>query len=253
VKEDASILLSSKIRTMDTNSPLLVYAENKGKRSAFLLGENIWKWRLQSRLNTQSFAEFDVFMDKTIQYLASSSSKKALVVNHESFYNSGDAIEISAQYFNKNYEFDEKARLTIIVTNSGTKQTKNYDLLKGNKFYKVNLDGLDAGTYNFFVKELNSNTSYSSHFEILDFDREKQFVNPDSEKLNQLAMQTEGTVYFPDQVYVLIKSLLEDDNYKTIEKNKVTRSPLIDWTLLLILIVSLLATEWFVRKYNGLL
>jgi hypothetical protein len=41
-------------------------------------------------------------MDKTIQYLASSSSKKALVVNHESFYNSGDAIEITAQYFNKN-------------------------------------------------------------------------------------------------------------------------------------------------------
>jgi hypothetical protein len=253
VKGDASILLSSKIRTMDTNSPLLLYAENKGKRSAFLLGENVWKWRLQSHLNIQSFAEFDIFMDKTIQYLASSSSKKALVVNHESFYNSGDAIEISAQYFNKNYEFDDKARLTIIVTNTGTKHTKNYDLLKGNNFYKVNLDGLAAGTYNFSVKELNSNTSYSSHFEILDFDREKQFVNPDSEKLNQLAMQTEGTMYFPDQVDVLIKSLLVDDNYKAIEKNKVIRSPLIDWTLLLILIVSLLATEWFVRKYNGLL
>jgi hypothetical protein len=28
-----------------------------------------------SHLDTQSFAKFDVFMDKTIQYLASSSSK----------------------------------------------------------------------------------------------------------------------------------------------------------------------------------
>jgi hypothetical protein len=28
------------------------------------------------------------------------------------------------------------------------------------------------GAYNFSVKELNSNTSYSGHFEILDFDRE---------------------------------------------------------------------------------
>jgi hypothetical protein len=34
-------------------------------------------------------------MDKTIQYLASSSSKKALVVSHESFI-TGDAIEITA-------------------------------------------------------------------------------------------------------------------------------------------------------------
>ncbi|CAM3050321.1 hypothetical protein [Flavobacterium frigoris] len=253
VKGNASVLLSSKIRSLETNSPLLVYAENQGNRSAFLLGENVWKWRLQSHLDTQSFAKFDVFIDKTIQYLASSSSKKALVVNHESFYNSGDAIEITAQYFNKNYEFDDKARLTIIVTNTATKQTKNYDLLKGNAFYKVNLDGLAAGTYNFSVKELNSNTSYSSHFEILDFDREKQFVNPDLEKLQQLATQTEGVVYYPDQVDKLIKSLLEDDNYKAIEKNTVSRSPLIDWTLLLIFIVSFLAIEWFVRKYNGLL
>jgi hypothetical protein len=36
------------------------------------------------------------FMDKTIQYLASSSSKKALVVVMKVFYNSGDAIEITA-------------------------------------------------------------------------------------------------------------------------------------------------------------
>jgi hypothetical protein len=252
-KGNADVLLSSKIRSMETKSPLLLYTENKGKRDAFLLGENIWKWRLQSHVDTQSFSKFDVFIDKTMQYLASSSSKKALAVNHESFYNSGDAIEITAQYFNKNYEFDDKARLTIIVTNTETKQTKNYDLLKGNAFYKVNLDGLAAGNYIFTVKELNSNTSYSSRFEVLDFDREKQFVNPDTEKLNQLATQTQGKAYSPEQVAVLIKSLLEDENYKAIEKNKTTRSPLIDWVMLLILIVSLLATEWFVRKYNGML
>jgi hypothetical protein len=69
-------------------------------------------------------------MDKTIQYLASSSSKSIGCLSRK-FYNSGDAIEITAQYFNKNYEFDDKARLTIIITNIETKQTKNYDLLKG--------------------------------------------------------------------------------------------------------------------------
>ncbi|HSN48518.1 MAG TPA: hypothetical protein VLR29_07120, partial [Flavobacterium sp.] len=174
-----SILLSSRIRNIETNSPLLSFVENQGKRSAFLLGENLWKWRMQSHLDNQSYEKFDVFVDKIIQFLASNDSKKSLVVNHESFYNSGEAIEITAQYFNKNYEFDEKARLTISVTNAKTKQTKNYDLLKGNNSFKVNLDGLSDGGYNFTVKELNSKTSYSSHFEILDFDIEKQFVNPD--------------------------------------------------------------------------
>jgi hypothetical protein len=248
-----STLLSSKIRNIETNSPLLAFAENQGKRSAFLLGENLWKWRLQSHVDNQSFEKFDIFVDKIIQFLASNDSKKSLVVNHESFYNSGEAIEISAQYFNKNYEFDEKARLTISVTNTKTKQSKNYDLLKGNNFYKVNLDGLSAGAYNFSVKELNSKTTYSSHFEILDFDIEKQFVNPDVEKLNQLASQTQGKVHYPNQVDALIKTLLENENYKAIQKEIIAKTPLIDWVWLLVLIAISLASEWFARKYNGML
>jgi hypothetical protein len=252
-KGAVSVLLSSKIRVIDTNSPLLAFTENQGRRAAYLLGENSWKWRLQTHVNNQSFEKYDVFIDKIIQFLASNNSKKSLVVEHESFYNSGEAIEITAQYFNKNYEFDEKARLTIAVTNTKTKQTKNYDLLKGNNSYKVNLDGLKAGPYAFTVKELNSKTTYSSSFEILDFDIEKQFVNPDVEKLTQLATQTQGKAYFPDQVDVLIKTLLENEEYKAIQKNIVTKTPLIDWIWLLVLISILLATEWFVRKYNGLL
>ena len=248
-----STLLVSKIRNIATNSLLLAFAENQGKRSAFLLGENIWKWRLQSHIDNQSFEKFDVFIDKIIQFLSSDNSKKTLVVNHENFYNSGEAIEISAQYFNKNYEFDEKARLTISVSNIKTKQTKNYDLLRGNNSFKVNLDGLSAGQYNFNVKELNSKTTYSSHFEILDFDIEKQFVNPDVEKLSQLATQTQAKVHYPNQVEALIKTLLENQNYKAIQKEIVTKSPLIDWVWLLILIAISLASEWFVRKYNGML
>ena len=250
---NVSVLLSSKIRNVSTNAPLLAFAENQNKRTAFLLGENSWKWRLQSHIDNQSFEKYDVFIDKIIQYLATSASKKSLVVTHESFYNSGEAIVINAQYFNKNYEFDEKARLTISVTNTETRQTKNYDLLKGNNSFSVNLDGLSAGKYNFSVKELNTNTSYSGHFEILDFDIEKQFVNPDVVKLKQLALQTNGKAFFENQTDLLINTLLENKEYKSIEKNISTKTPIIDWVWLLVLIALLLTTEWFIRKYNGLL
>ncbi|GAA4054956.1 hypothetical protein [Flavobacterium chungnamense] len=251
--ENVTVLLSSRIRNVETNQPLLAFSDNQGRRSAFLMGENIWKWRAHSFIEKKSFEEFDVFLDKTIQFLASNDSKKSLIVNHERFYNSGDALEITAQYFNKNYEFDEKARLTIAVTNSKTKQVKRYDLLKTNNSFKVNLDGLAAGQYSFTVKELNSNASYSSTFEILDFDIEKQFVNPDMAKLKQLASQTKGAVFVPNQVDDLIKILLENEDYKAIQKDIVKKTPFIDWIWLLVLIAISLAAEWFIRKYNGLL
>lgn len=253
VKENVDVLLSSRIRNVNTGSPLLAYAENQGKRSAFLLGENIWKWRLQSHIDNQSFDKFDVFVDKTIQFLASNNTKKSLDVNHESFYNSGEAIEINAQYFNKNYEFDENAKLTISLTNKNTKQTKNYDLLKSTNSYKVNLDGLSAGIYSFKVVESKSKATYTGSFEVLDFDIEKQFVNPDLNKLTQLASQTSGKVFHPNQVDDLVKSLLENEDYKAVQKAITKKTPLVDWVWLLVLIAISLATEWFIRKYHGLL
>jgi hypothetical protein len=250
---NVNVLLGSTIRNLNTNSPLLAFSENLGKRTAYLLGENSWKWRLQSHVDTKSYEKYDTFIDKTIQYLATNASKKSLVVNHDGFYNSGEAIEISAQYFNKNYEFDDKANLNITIVNRISKAKKSYDLLKTNTDYKLNLDGLVVGKYDFVVKELNSNSVYNGYFEILDFDIEKQFVNPDLTKLNQVANQTKGQLVFPDKVDLLIKSLLENEEYKSVQKSIIKKIPLIDWIWMLMILIICLASEWFIRKYKGML
>ncbi|GGD28060.1 hypothetical protein GCM10011343_17810 [Flavobacterium orientale] len=252
-KRTFETLLGSRIRNVDLDTPLLAYDENSGVRTAFLFGENIWKWRLQSHVDHQNFEKFDIFIDKTIQFLASNNARKSLMVTHENFYNSGDAIEINAQFFNKNYEFDENARLSITVKNKASNQTKSYDLLKATNSYKVNLDGLAAGNYSFTVTENNSKTSYSGFFEVLDFEIEKQFVNPDFAKLNQLAIQTNGAVFLPSQTETLIESLMQNEEYNAVQKEIVKKTPIIDWVWLLVLISIALASEWFIRKYNGLL
>lgn len=253
LKENASTLLQSRIRNIATENPLLAFAENGMKRNAYLFGENIWKWRMESHLKTKSFEQFDIFTDKIIQYLGTNAAKKSLVVTHESFYNSGESIEITAQYFNKNYEFDENARLTIQLKNKKTNTVKSYDFLKGNSEYKVSLDGLEHGNYSFTVTENNSKTKYSGNFEMLDFEIEKQFVNPDLSRLNQLASNTNGKTYYPNQVDQLIDFLANNENYKPTEKAVIKQIPLIDWIWLLVLLVVSLAAEWFTRKYNGLL
>jgi hypothetical protein len=241
------------VQGVETGEPLWVFADQNGHRSALLLGENFWKWRAHVFVEQKSFEKFDHFLDKTIQYLASNDSRNSLVVNHERFYNSGDAIEITAQYFNKNYELDEKARLSITLINSQTKQKKQYDLVRSSNSFKVNLDGLSPGKYTFAVREQNSNSVYNGAFEVLDFDIEKQFVNADVTKLKQVANHTGGKTFVPSQIDELVKSLLNDPTYQAIQKDVVKKTPLIDWKILLIIITGLFAAEWFIRKYNGLL
>jgi hypothetical protein len=57
------------------------------------------------------------------------------------------------------------------------------------------LDGLEAGNHTLNLLNYRGK-SYSSSFEILDFDIEKQFVNADLEKLSQLATVTKGRFIF---------------------------------------------------------
>lgn len=253
VSEQSQNLLQARIRNTVLDQPLLTFSESNNQRVAFLMGENLWKWRLQSHIKEQNFEAFDVFTDKIIQYLTTNNQRKRLNVSFENFYNAGDDIRITAQYFNKNYEFDAQASLTISLTHSETKNVTNFDLLKSGNAYNVNLDALAPGAYNFSIKEKDSGISFKGYFEILAFEIEKQFVGPNYANMSQLAQQTNALVILPNQLDQLINNLLETDQYKTTQKQKTSKTPLIEWYWLLILLAILLATEWFVRKYNGLL
>ena len=252
-KTNTTTMLFAGINGVQLQNPLLTFAENGNKRAAYLVGENIWKWRLDTHLTSKSFDAFDLLTDKIIQFLATPSRKNNLVVTYDSFYNLGENIVISASYFNKNYEFDTKAQLTIVVKNSITKASKTYDLLKTNSQYQVNLDGLLPGNYTFAISEKQSNAKFSGAFEVADFDLEKQFVNPDKTRLTQLANRTKGAIFYPNQLENLLKQLEEDERYLSVQKQTIIKSPLIEWKAILVFLISLLALEWFVRKYFGLL
>jgi hypothetical protein len=251
-KGSVNTLLKAKVNGIEVGNPILTFSEKGTSRNAYLLGENSWKWRMESFVLNQSYEKYDLFIDKIIQYLSTNSAKKSLLVEHESFYNSGETIEIFAQYFNKSYELEENANLSITLTNKNTKSTKNYNFSKANNGYQAIFDGLTPGNYAFQVKETTSNASYNGTFEVLDFDVEKQFVNPDVSKLQQLANQNNGEIIYPNQIDKLVQKLLQKDTYLPVEKTIIKNSPLIDSLWLLVIIVVSLTIEWFTRKYNGL-
>ena len=73
-----------------------------------------------SRLTT-----FDNFMGKLVQYLSTNKRRTRLNVNYESFYNGNDNVSITAQFFNKNYEFEDNANLSITLKNKDSDAVKS--------------------------------------------------------------------------------------------------------------------------------
>ncbi|MGH1388098.1 vWA domain-containing protein [Kordia sp.] len=248
------IILSQVISGVSTNSALLATYTDDNKRAAILAGENIWKWRANSFLAQENFIEFDTFLGKLVQYLASNKKRERLTVGYESFYYGNREIQLTAQYFNPSYEFDANANLTAIVKNKDTDETTTYPMLLNAGFYTVDLNNLPPASYNFTVRAEGKNISKSGSFKILEFDIEKQFLNADTQRLQAIAAKTNGkTFHINDNSQNIISELINDQRFKTIEKSNEKVVSLIDWKYLLAIIAVFLALEWFLRKYYGLI
>ena len=251
VKND--VLLTSKIGSIETGQPLLVTFENTATRGALLLGEDIWKWRAQSYLINNDFEEFDTFFGKIIQYLTSTMKKERLNLSYEPFYYGKNNVRVLAEFFDKNYIFNPNASLKIQLKDKSSGEIRSIPLLlKKNNYYEADLSLLPASEYEFTVTATNENISKSGSFSILDFEAEKQFLNPNATKLTQLAANTGGESFYAFN-QSLIDKLLEDNRFKPVQKSKENIVPLIDWKWLLALIALTLSAEWFFRKYNGLI
>ena len=247
------VILYKNVNGFLTDQSMLSTFEIDNTKHALLSGEGIWRWRAQSYLDTESFNDFDNFMGKLVQYLSSNKKRNRINIDYRSFYNGNDDVIISAQYFNKNFEFDDSAALTILIKNKADDSIRQVPLLLNNGNYRVDLSGIVAGSYDFTVKHNSEAIAASGSFEVLEYNVEQQFLNADLNKLQALASSSAGKAYFGDEYNNLINDLLADNRYATIQKSTKNVVPLIDWKYVLAIIALCLFSEWFIRKYNGLI
>ncbi|MDA9026693.1 VWA domain-containing protein [Flavobacteriaceae bacterium] len=246
-------LLYKSINGILTNEPLWFTYENNASRNSVLLAENLWKWRMYSFQQNLNFVTFDSFIAKVIQYLDVKNLDNRLILDYQSIYDGGQKLEISAQYFNKNYELDSNADIGITFQNNETGRQVEFPMITDSYSYKLDLSVLDAGSYSFEVKVNKGSHRKSGTIEILKFNIEQQFLNADIDQLRQLSANTNTTIYFDTQVNQLIEQLISENRFYSIQKISKKSVYLVDITFLLFLLFSSLATEWLIRKYNGLI
>lgn len=250
LKEHQTLLFQS-INGLKTKQPLLATFEENNQKSGVLLGEGLWKWRAASFLNSNSFQEFDDFTGNLIQYLSSPKRRSRLEINAKKMYPANSTVQISALYMDKNYQFDARASLEIVVTHKKTKKLTKIPFTLYNNWFQAEIENLTSGDYSYKVIVIGQNMSKYGKFKIADFQIEEQFTNANYKKLLRLANKSEGKLYFKNEIAKLKRVLLEDKNFFTTQKIMVKERNLIDWCWILLIIALLLSFEWFIRKYFG--
>ncbi|SHK15594.1 hypothetical protein SAMN04488007_2191 [Maribacter aquivivus] len=246
-------LLGTQIKGLNIQQPLLSVMEKNTQKSALLMGENLWKWRVQTFRNTNEFVNFDEFIGNLIRYLTSSKNKSRLNVEYEKVYEGSSNTVITATYFDEAFLFDPNAKVKIKVTNTEYNKVQTNPMVLKNGYFEADLSNLLAGSYEFIVSVENESKSESGSFIISEFDMENQFVSSDNVKMEKLAINSGGKQFYPSQIEQLLQDLKESDAYVPTEKSTENIVSLIDFRMLLAIIVFAFAAEWFIRKYNGLI
>lgn len=246
-------MLDMEIKGLEMNSPLLTLWENSSRKKGLLLGEGLWKWRIQSYRNRGDFLNFDRFIGKIMRYLSTTKGKDRLNVDYSTRYEGSEAAYISATYFDEAFIFDSNAIIEIAITDNRTKETQRMPMVLKNEYFEADLTNLVPSEYSFKITVKNEAYSESGSFVISDFDIEKQFVSSDYRKMTQLSNNTGGTHYFPSELEALLNELNSKEAYLPTQKSTENVVSLIDFRILLALIAFAFAAEWFIRKYNGLI
>lgn len=249
-KENQTLLFQN-INGIQTKQPLLTSLSENNQKKAVLFGEGIWKWRAASFMNQNNFQDFDEFIGNIVQFLASNKKRNRLEISAKSIYAANETVTIAAFYVDENYQFDNRADLWFSYTNTETKETKKLPFSLQNNSYTIALEDLKSGEYSYVIYVDNQNVKKYGKFKISDYNVEEQFTNANKNKLEKLAINSNGKLIYPNKIDNLLADLIKDKRYFTTQKSEEIQQNLIDWKWILALLISLLTTEWFTRKYFG--
>ncbi|MDF1549777.1 MAG: hypothetical protein P1P88_18255 [Bacteroidales bacterium] len=249
------ILLYQEIKGIKTNMPLLYFTKEipgQTAKAAFLFGEGIWQWRIKDYLLHENHDQFDGFINKIVQYLALDIKKDRFMVYQNRIFNENEEIQLRAEFYNQSYELNNEPDVTFELSNGDNKKY-NYQFSRNGKAYSINLGRLPEGNYRYLAKTEFEGKKYvkNGEFKVVPVNIEHLDLTANHHLLYQLAMQSGGKLFYPNQLKELVKELEGSDSIKPISHSIVDLVDIIELKWLFFLFVFFLSLEWFVRKYLG--
>lgn len=248
----AEVMLTQRLGSINKRDPLFFVAQRNGSKVGVLLGEGIWRWKIKEYSQRRSIDGFREFVQKTVQYLVVRQSKDPLRVTLPKRFNVTEDVEVKAEFYNEAMELITTPEIVLTLTDPVGKKS-SIDFSPLSNFYKANAGQLKAGTYKWLVTANHKGKKYSKSgdFVVEDISVEQAQTRSDFSVLNQLSSQSGGTFYPLKDADKLLNEIEKRSDITTIQYADSGFTALIDWKWLFVLLILLLATEWFLRRWWG--
>ena len=252
VRSGASTLLTQRVGSITTEKPLLILASDEARKIGMMLGEGLWRWRLNEYDRTENTLYFDEIFGKLVQFLSTTEDKRkfrSYPVRQE--FSDTEPVVFESQVYNDIFEPVYGNSVEIDITHEdGHRTNYNYVISPGNMRYQIG--GLEEGVYRYRSSTvLNGKTeTVRGEFAVVERQAELQNLTADFDLLRKLSENTGGKFYVASQVANLQSELQQTQATSVIHTEETYDSMInLKWVFWLLLI--LVTAEWTLRKFYG--
>lgn len=241
-------LFMARIGNVASDRPLIAFCQQQGVRHAFVVGEGLWRWRLQGYQMNGNHSDFDQLVEKMVIYTSLQSGQERFRVTHEHIYSENEQVMLQGELYDDNFEPVNTPEAILSV---GSKELPFNHSGSG---YTINLGTLSPGQYSYTASTTFAGKGYktSGVFVVEALNLEQLNTVADHGLLNTISETTGGKMLMPEQLSQLSQLLHERDDMKSVLYAHTRYTSLLGLVWLFVLIVLLLSVEWGVRKYYDL-
>ncbi len=248
----ATALLYQRVGSLVTDKPLLAVEVRNNQKIGILLGEGIWRWRLDEFGQVEKTSGFDELLGKLLQYLSTSEDKtrfRSYPIQQE--FSEVEPVIFESQVYNDIFEpvFGNTINIEI-VDESGKQARYSYVTSPGNIRYQIG--GLKEGVYRYRSRtNINGKTEETrGQFAVVLKQAELQNLTADFDLLRKLSTNTGGRFYTLAKTQDLVNDLTLKEATAVLRAEErydfLINLKWIFWVLLL-----MVSVEWFLRKFYG--
>lgn len=253
VSKSSETLLYQKVGKIQTSDPLLVLQSLNNRKTAALLGEGIWRWRLADYARNESHELFDSFVSSIVQFLAVKEDKRLFRVFGPEMAMENESVLFRAELYNPSYESVNEPDVELVIRSEDGTEFPHFFSRTG-EAYRLDAGRLPAGNYTYQASVIQNGQSLSDagSFGVKPFALEGARLRADHRLLQRIAENSGGELFYPGEESNLISRIKgPEGGLKPVSYSNEIFSTILNFRWIFFILLLLLSGEWFFRKYLG--
>lgn len=248
----SQVFAFQRIGTVSTEYPLIAFTESGERKTGMILGEGIWRWRLGNFAREGNHNAFNDLVSRIVQYLSVVEDRSFFRLSTRNFLYENQPVVFEAELYNRSYELVNEPEVNLTIINEDGVEF-DYIFGRTTNAYTLNAGVFPVGEYQYRAEVILGQDTYNAEgfFTVSPLNIEGINTVANHQLLFQLADNSGGKMFYPDQIEELASEIRNRDDIRPVLYSQAEYEDLINLRWIFFLLLALLTVEWFIRKYAG--